>query len=50
MQTERRARIQKIRLEKGAAKAAEELQKCIYASYIASFFLIFVGYLFSPVV
>jgi len=38
MQAERRARIQKIRLEKGAAKAAEELHKCIYTSYIASIF------------
>jgi len=27
-QAERRARVHKLRLEKGAAKAAEELEKC----------------------
>lgn len=44
-QAQKRARIHKLRLEKGAAKAAEELEKCD-ESYIANL-LIFHDFMFS---
>ena len=45
-QAQKRARIHKLRLEKGAAKAAEELEKC-EDSFIIVTLLFFVG-LHSP--
>lgn len=44
MQTERRARIHKLRLEEGAKKAAEELEKCmkclsfLFSEYLRAIF------------
>lgn len=43
-QAQRRARIHKLRLEKGAAKAAEELEKCD-ESYLVNNFLSFCGFM-----